>query len=96
MGVAIFSLLLFSINYRFVLFKILRLILFYVYGCLACMYVCVHMHAVLLEVRRKHQFPWNGRDRWLVVTMWILGNPGSLEEQSVLLSAESSLHHFVL
>ena len=47
------------------------LILFYVYGCFACMYV--RLCLVHGEAWRGHQVPWNWSYRQLWAAMWVLG-----------------------
>lgn len=54
-------------------------LLFDVYGCFACMYVCVpHVCLVPMEVRRGPQTPWVCSHRLLWATQWVLRpEPGS-------------------
>lgn len=62
-----------------------------------CLVVCMHMHTVPTNTSRRHQIPWNRRDRLLGASMWALGtqpwgsNPGLLQEQTALLVTELSL-----
>lgn len=56
-----------------------------VYICVPC--VC----PVPIEARRGLQFIWNWSYQWLLDTMWVLRlRPGSLEEEEVILTPESS------
>lgn len=65
--------------------------LVYVSGCLAYLFVCELPGAG--EGQRGHQISQGWSYRWLRATMWALGiKLGPLEEQSVLLTAEQSLH----
>ena len=67
--------------------------LLYVYGCFACIYVCVLCVCLLpVKVRKGQWIPWGWIYRWLWAAMWMLGiKPSPLEEQPVLLTAEPSL-----
>lgn len=43
--------------------------------CFACVYVCVpHACLVLSEARGGHQIHWTWSYRWLLATIWVLGN----------------------
>lgn len=59
----------------------------------ACMYVQICACLILAEVRRRLWNAWNlSYYGWLVATMQVLGTkPGTLQEQQVLLAAETSL-----
>lgn len=48
-------------------------ILFYVYGCYACLYVCSsQVCPVPLETGRRHQIPWDLSYRLGLITIWLL------------------------
>lgn len=73
-----------------------KVFLFSMYGYFGC--VSVHMHAVLLETKRVIEYPGTGVAEHCKLSCgcqeW---NPGSLQEQPVLIIAETlaSLFHFL-
>lgn len=57
---------------------LLFLILFYVYGCCACMHTCAPHVCKAYEAKMRHWIPWKWNCRLLWATMWVLGTePGS-------------------
>jgi hypothetical protein len=46
-----------------------EILLFYVYGCFACMHFCLHLHEVLMKTWRRIN-PWNWSHRKLWTSMW--------------------------
>jgi hypothetical protein len=63
-----------------------KVIYFYVYSCLACMYTCVYVCLVSMEARRGGWIPWNWSYSYEPL-FWCWGlNPSPLEEQPVLLT----------
>lgn len=79
---------------KVLIFKLSSL-LFYAYGCLACMYICVsHLNLVSMEARREHWILWNWSHRLLLAAMWVLElNPGLPEEHSGFFTTGLWLQH---
>lgn len=70
----------------------LSLPFFHVYGWCACVSVR-HIHAALVEVGRRQQIPWKWSYRLLLAARWCWGsNLGPVEEKSLFLTPELSLH----
>lgn len=58
--------------------------------------MCITCFSVACWGRRRHQISWNWSYRWFLVTRALQRlNPGALQEQAALLTAEPSLHLYV-